>query len=137
MSVALSEFSSFPTEELKNGVLAEVTTFSVKPGRTDDLMQAIGRYHEAVQKVGWDGQFVWIMRVNGGPQTVTLVTPRASWADFKPGDKSPTMILDEAFGRQESIAVSDRFTSSITQITTQVWMYREDLSYIPEKGTSE
>ncbi len=137
MSVALSEFSSFPTEELKNGVLAEVTTFSVKPGRTDDLMQAIGRYHEAVQKVGWDGQFVWIMSVNGGPQTVTLVTPRASWADFKPGDKSPTMILDEAFGRQESIAVSDRFTSSITQITTQVWMYREDLSYIPEKGTSE
>ena len=51
MSVALSEFSSFPTEELKNGVLAEVTTFSVKPGRTDDLMQAIGRYHECA----WHG----------------------------------------------------------------------------------
>lgn len=77
------------------------------------------------------------MSVNGGPQTVSLVLPRASWADFKPGDQSPNMMLEEAFGRQESIAVSERFASSITHSTNPVWMYREDMSYIPDKSTSE
>jgi len=137
MSVILPDLSNLPEGEVKAGALVEVVAWDVKPGRMDDLMQAIGRYHEAFAKVAPEEKYLWTMSVNGGPGTVSVVLPRASWADFEPGEKSPDMILEEAFGRAESIAVSERFSSSIENTTTTVWMYRADMSYIPAKSSSE
>ena len=137
MSVVLPELSNFPDEEMGEGALAEVITWNVKAGKMDDLMQAIGRYHEAFAKVAPNVKYIWTMPVNGGPDTMSVVLPRASWADLKPGEKSPNMIVEEAFGRAESMAVSERFTSSIEGTTTTVWMYRPDLSYKPGASTSE
>ena len=137
MSVVLPELSNFPDGEVKDGALAEVITWDVRAGRMDDMMQAIGRYHEAFDKVVPNIKYIWTMSVNGGPDTISVVLPRASWADFQPGGKSPDMILEEAFGRAESIAVSERFSSSIENTTTTVWMYRADMSYIPAKNSSE
>lgn len=137
MSVVLPELSNFPDGEMQEGALAEVITWDVKAGRMDEMMQAIGRYHEAFAKVAPNIKYIWTMPVNGGPDTMSVVLPHASWADFEPGEKSPDMIVEEAFGRAESIAVSERFTSSIEGTTTTVWMYRADMSYIPGSSSSE
>lgn len=137
MSVMLPKLSNFPDGEAQQGALAEVITWNVKTGRMGDLMQAIGRYHEAFAKVAPDIKYIWTMSVNGGEDTISVVLPRNSWADFEPGEKTPDMIVQEAFGRAESLAVSERFTNSIEGSTTTVWMYRADMSYIPGASSSQ
>jgi hypothetical protein len=137
MSVTLMDVSNFPEPGQNDGAMVEVVTWNVKAGRMDDLMQAIGRYHEAFAKVAPDVHYIWIMSVNGGPDEVSVVLPRSSWADFEPGEKGPDMILQEAFGRAESIAVSERFSGSVENSTTTVWMYRADMSYVPGVSTTQ
>jgi hypothetical protein len=69
--------------------------------------------------------------VNGGQTpTFVLITDRASWADMEP-QKSNEAILKDAYG-DSGPQVLDQLRRSCSKITSELSVYRPDLSYIPK-----
>jgi hypothetical protein len=76
----------------------------------------------------------WAQLANGGdsPQFV-LQTDRASYADMEPLSKSVDEAMAEAYGKEEGAALMAGLRKSIKRLTTEMRVWRPDLSYMPGK----
>jgi hypothetical protein len=111
-----------------------IAFYRVKPGKTDDFMRAIGKINEAIGKTQWPVHYSWFALANGGdgPEFV-LSMPRDKWADFNPPEKTFDKMLEEAFGRSEAESIMDTYDHAISSVSSQIVVYRADLSYLPAK----
>jgi hypothetical protein len=131
MSVTLTKLSKFPDEPLADGALAWIYVYTLKPGKRAQFTNAISRVHEAAQKTNWPSSYIWVAGLTGGEPAMVLVLPRKNWDGFKPMAKDPEAIVEEAFGRDASILIFDQIGASIESMSSELWRYREDLSYRP------
>lgn len=104
--------------------------FHVKPGTDADFNYCMRKFHEAIGKTNWPGNYTWLQRVAGTdvPQYV-LVLPRKNWAAFKPGEKRFDQMLEEAFGAQEARELLEKFGATVRYETAEILRHRPDLSY--------
>ena len=108
------------------------TYYTVIPEHTNDFIAAVKKINAAIQK---NNETVRPSRVyslaNGGEVPgFVLITDRASWADMEP-QKTTEAILKDAYG-DSGPQVLDQLRRSCSKITTELSVYRPDLSYIPK-----
>lgn len=129
--VRLKDVSREPEDD-KPALLSSLVWFDVRIGETDEFMELLRRFHEAIGKTKWPVQYGWYQLVSGGEiPSYVLVLPRKSWADFKPASKPFDEMLQEAFGKQEAKMLLDRLVKTLRAERSEILRFREDLSYIP------
>jgi hypothetical protein len=127
---------SKPTDSTTPSKFAEIITYRVRSGKDGDFHSAVTRATEAIEKTKWPVHYFWYALANGGPGgTYALVIPHDNWADFgeNPNMKPFPEMLKEAFGQSEADSILKRFDSSVESTTTEIFQFRPDLSYLPNK----
>ncbi|MGH9758193.1 MAG: hypothetical protein ACRD4M_10680 [Candidatus Acidiferrales bacterium] len=115
---------------------SEIVTFHVKYARRAQFRGAMTLIHSAAEKANWPVKFDWYVLYSGGPMpTYMLVEDHANWADFedKPGVKSLRDVLKDSFGQAEADAVMRNLDDSVETESSEIIVYRPDLSYLPAK----
>ncbi len=105
--------------------------YSVIPEHVNDFTDAIKKINAAIQKTNYPVKpSRWYQLANGGQvPTYVLVTDRASWADMEPQEKKLEDALKEAYGDSGAL---DQLRRSCNRITTEMSVFRADLSYMPK-----
>lgn len=128
MSATLTGVSKFPEDgKLTPGYLAHVVEYEIKPGFESQFREALKRFHEASQKVGWDQSYIWASTFAGDEPAMFLVMPHKNWASFR-RSKTPEKVVEEAFGRDASMLLFKSVEEAILSVDSSVWVYRPDLS---------
>lgn len=124
---------SMATPPATPAMMRTSTYYSVLPGHGNDFTDAIKKINAAIQKVNYPAKpSRWYQLANGGetPSYVQLID-RASWADMQPPEKALADALKEAYG-DSGPQLLDQLSRSCSKITTELSVYRADLSYIPK-----
>jgi len=114
--------------------MSTIISFSIIPGHGNDFADALKKINAGLQKSKYPDQpSRWYQLANGGdaPQYV-LVIDRASWADLESPEKTMTAALKEAYG-DAGPQLLEQLDRACSKITTELWVYRPDLSYIPQQ----
>ena len=108
-------------------------TYTLIPEHLNDFIDAVKKINTAVLKTSYPVKpSRWYNLANGGDApTFVLVTDRASWGDMEAPDKKLEEALKEAYG-DTGPQVLDQLRRSCRRITTEMSVYRADLSYIPK-----
>lgn len=109
-----------------------VTTYFLKPDGWPGVTDAIKAANAAIQKSHWPGKpSGWYALLNGGdgPQ-LTIVTGHQNWADLQPPEPSFVKMLGDVYGEEGAQALGKKFYSSLRTWRTEIWRYRQDLSYM-------
>jgi hypothetical protein len=106
-------------------------SYSVYPEHVNDFIESIKKINAALQKTNYPVKpSRWYSLANGGDTpTFVLVTDRATWGDMEPPEKKLEDALKEAYGDSSAL---DTLRKSCRKITSELSVYREDLSYIPK-----
>ena len=114
-------------------VMRTTTYYSVIPAHANDFTNAIKKINAAIQKSSYPSKpSRWYALANGGETpTFVQIVDRATWADMEPPEKTLEAALKEAEG-DAGPQLLDQLRSSCTKITTELAVYRPDLSYIPK-----
>ena len=106
-------------------------SYSVIPEHVNDFLDAVKKINAAIQKTNYPVKpSRWYQLANGGDvPTYVLVTDRASWSDMEPQDKKLEDALKEAYGDSGAL---DQLRRSCHRITTEMSVFRADLSYMPK-----
>jgi hypothetical protein len=104
-------------------------SYSVYPEHVNDFIESIKKINAALQKTNYPVKpSRWYSLANGGDTpTFVLVTDRATWGDMEPPEKKLEDALKEAYGDSSAL---DTLRKSCRKITSELSVYREDLSYI-------
>jgi hypothetical protein len=109
------------------------TYYTVIPAHANDFIAAVKKINEAVQKANYSpNPSRWYVLANGGetPSYVQVVD-RATWAAMEPPEKTLEAVLKDAYGDSGPQAL-DQLRHSCSKITTDLLVYRPDLSYVPK-----
>ena len=106
-------------------------SYSVYPEHVNDFIESIKKINAGLQKTNYPMKpSRWYSLANGGDTpTFVLVTDRATWGDMEPPEKKLEDALKEAYGDSSAL---DTLRKSCRKITSELSVYREDLSYIPK-----
>ncbi len=127
---------SKPLDSSTPSKFAEINTYVLRPGKSEEFRAAIGKITEAIEKTKWPVHYEWYSLASGGRAgTFVLVIPHANWADFedKPDMKPFPEMLKEAFGQAEAESLTKQVSSSTETETSEIVQFRPDLSYLPKK----
>ncbi len=126
-----TEISRWP-QDLPMPKMVEVTVYHLKPGAWRKFYMAIKKVHEAIGEKKLPMNYGWEWTVSGGHGTeITLVVPRATWADFKDPGSSLWKAVEEVYSETEADMLRDLFSKSTESMESFVVTYRDDLSYVP------
>lgn len=126
------ELSNGPADPSAFPIL-QVFEFEMKPGGERAVQHGMEKFKEAVDMAGGGGApFTWSTVVSAdGPAGFFVAAWAPNFAAFGAGGPTPEEILIGAFGEVEGRQIADDFAAAATQTSSQIWMYRPDLSYIP------
>jgi hypothetical protein len=105
--------------------------YNVIPEHVNDFLDAVKKINAAIQKTNYPVKpSRWYQLANGGEvPTYVLITDRASWGDMEPTEKKLEDALKEAYGDSGAL---DQLRRSCRSITTEMSVFRADLSYMPK-----
>lgn len=114
-------------------MMRTTTYYSVIPGHGNDFADAVKKINAAIQKSKYPVKpSRWYALANGGDgPTFVQIVDRATWADMEPPDKPLVDALKDAEG-DSGPQLLDQLYHSCTKVTTELSVYRPDLSYIPK-----
>jgi hypothetical protein len=110
-----------------------ITHFYLKPEGVPDFVEGVRKVAEAAKKTNYPLHPLWYQLFNGGEgPAFVLVSPRNSWAEFQPPDKTLDAMVEEALGKVPGAAALSSLRKSIRHTYTETARFRPDLSYQPE-----
>lgn len=106
-------------------------TYTLIPEHLNDFIDAVKKINAGIQKTNYPAKpSRWYSLANGGDApTFVLVTDRATWSDMEPPEKKMDEMLKDAYG-DSGPQVLDQLRRSCKKITTEMSVYRADLSYV-------
>lgn len=118
--------------------MISVTRYTIDPASVSTFTDAIKRINAGMDKVKYPAKpSRWFQLANGGEAPAfVLHSDRASMADMEPLDKSLDEAMAEAHGKAQGAALMESLRKSIKSLTTELRVYRADLSYNPAKSTN-
>lgn len=115
--------------------MVEVTEFQLHYGTNRAFYNAVKKVHDVIVEKDMDMHYAWGWTVNGGSgPSLMLVTPHDSWADFEQKEPDFWGVVEESLGRTEVQAIQDTFDEALSGSEDAVYVFREDLSYMPMKS---
>ena len=114
-------------------MMRTTTWYSVIPAHANEFTDAVKKINAALQKVNYPLKpSRWYALANGGETpTFVQIVDRATWADMEPADKTLEAALKEAEG-DSGPQLLDQLRRSCSKVTTELSVYRPDLSYVPK-----
>lgn len=113
-----------------------VTGYRIKVGKFDDFKETTTKMTEAAVKSKWAPTW-WTSHLVFGDQNaadVIMISPESSWADIgKPADPKIKAMLEDAYGKDKTKALYEQFMGSAEHMSTNVYSYNKDLSFVPAK----
>ena len=114
-------------------MMRTTTVYTVIPARGNEFTDAVKKINAALQKANYPLKpSRWYSLANGGETpTFVQISDRASWAEMEPPEKALEAALKDAEG-DSGPQLLDQLRRSCSKITTELSVYRPDLSYIPK-----
>jgi hypothetical protein len=128
----LADISRPGPDPTKPAKMSAIVHFLLKPSKEAAFREAITRIHEAIGKTSWPATYTWYVLVNGGegPHYV-LAMPHDSWASMEELDPPFPAMMAKAFGSYEASRLMSVLDDSVKAQTSEMLVYRPDLSYVP------
>lgn len=119
----------------KPAKMVSVTRFLIDPGSVGAFTDAVKKVNAGMDKVKYPVKpSRWFQLANGGDGTQFILhADRASMAEMEPLDKSLDEAMAEAYGKEEGAALMSTLRKAIKNTSTELRVYRADLSYMPGK----
>ncbi len=118
--------------------LVEVLSFQLQYGKSVPFFNAVRKFHEALSRAEWPLRYEWLELLNGGEIPLfLLVLPRANWAAFESREEVFEEHLERAYGKSETAALLDRFSSAVKSQRRSAARLRPDLSYVPPPAAGQ
>ena len=123
--------------------LIQIIDYGIKPGKRAVFERNVEQFGEALDKTGLAAAYLWFVKPHGGAaaRTFTRMVPRANWASMAPApapgaQSAPGMrgsydAMRATFGEAGLQAWIASFGESVEWLTSTLWRYRPDLSYVP------
>jgi hypothetical protein len=116
----------------------ELLSYKLYFGKSAQFYGALRKFHEALSKAEWRLRYEWMELLNGGEiPSFLLILPRADWAAFETREEIFEKHLEKAYGRSETVALLDRFSSAVKSQHRSAARLRLDLSYVPTPPKSQ
>lgn len=133
-SVVYTRYYSDISQPTEGGnPMAAVRFFQIRFGKSEEFLELVGKFHEAIVKTKMPWNYEWYRNVSGSRfGTFVLVLPMQNFADMNPTGKPFDEMLAEAYGEDEAEALLDRFNGIVEKGWEIMTSGRPDLSYIPE-----
>ncbi len=123
---------SRPGEGMLPAKFAEVLTFNVRIGKTQEFLADMKKITGAINKTNWPAHFRCYTLSHGGRGDMfVLLIEHANYADFEEPAKSFPAMLAEGLGNDEAMALMKRMDTNTESTESQIVKFRQDLSYIP------
>lgn len=119
-----------PPEDASQYPLVQVYEFEIASGGQPTVMNTIGRANEALSRTGIPFQWSEVVSQDG-PPSVFLAIWFQSFAELGMPGPGPDQIMADAFGPGQGARLLSDFSEATTARSSQVWMLRPDLSYVP------
>jgi hypothetical protein len=116
--------------------MAEVLDYRIKPGTGEKFAATLKKINDAILKTNWLPQqgYGWYRLINGGEGSRwELVLPHHSWEEMAEPPVSFSDMLSQAYGSKQAKSILDSFDSLVVRESSEIIVYRPDLSYIPGK----
>jgi hypothetical protein len=124
---------SMPPSGPRPTKFSQITHFYLKPEGVPHFVEGVRKVAEAAKKTNYPLHPLWYQLFNGGEgPAFVLVSPRNSWAEFQPPDKTLDAMVEEALGKVPGAAALSSLRKSIRHTYTETARFRPDLSYQPE-----
>jgi hypothetical protein len=128
---ALVHVSNLP-EDNSPPPLVTVYEMRLKGGTEMAFIDGITKVHKALTDSDWPGHWVWLAETSGGSApTFSLVLLHSSWADLAQPEKPFWVVMEEVYGRTGATQLKAMFDEAVAEQTSEMYAYREDLSYVP------
>ena len=106
-----------------------VTQWHIHPGHGSAFNEGLKKIDAALKEGDWPSYYAFINTVSGGSgNSVTLVSPRKSYADMAPKEPGFMDIMNKAMGEEETDAFMAEWSKTWKGGQNQLIMYRADLS---------
>jgi hypothetical protein len=112
---------------------SQITHFYLKPEGVTDFTEAVKKVAEAAKKTNYPIHPLWYQLFNGGEgPAFVLVSPRNTWAEFQPPDKTLDAMVEEALGKVPGAAALSSLRKAVHYTYSETAHFRPDLSYRQE-----
>lgn len=119
-----------PPEDGGQFPIVQVYEFEINSGGQTAAFSAIQRANEALSKTGM--HFEWSTIISqDGPPSAFLAIWFQSFAELGTPGPGADQIMADAFGAGEGARILAQFSQATTPTSSQIWMFRPDLSYMP------
>ena len=110
----------------------ELLTYQLHFGKSVQFFSALQKFQEALGKAEWPVRYEWLELLNGGEIPLfLLMLPRANWAAFETREEVFEAHLERVYGKSETVALLERFSSTVKSQRRSAARLRPDLSYVP------
>jgi len=112
--------------------MSQVIHIHLNPGATDDFMNCIKQFHDAIGKTKWPVNYNWYGVVNGGESPMFILSiPAKDWASMEGPEMPFAAMLEKALGKAAADALRKAYAKTIHCQKSELVRFRPDLSYIP------
>ena len=128
----LPDVSRLPGEADWAPALVQVYDFELLMGHERAVMEMITKFKDAADAAQWPGQFGWNRSLSGdGPPTISVFVPQANWAGFGAEMDDVWEVMTAHHGEEEAMRLMRGFEQGVRPLSSRIWMFRADLSYMP------
>jgi hypothetical protein len=132
--LAYEEEMSRPSDTPGPAKFCQLTRYYVKPKAATTFADAIKEIKVALDACAYPVRNRWYALVSGGEVPCWVnATDRSNWAEFAGPEKTMLKTLEERLGGRKATELIDTIRGSCDRITTEIIVFRPDISYIPVK----
>jgi hypothetical protein len=114
--------------------MLDVTVFNLDYAHIDDFFYGMQKIHQMIVEHDIPYAYAWSKVVVGADGVqLSLSMPRMSWSEFKEPSPSLWEVAAQVMGKREADDLRATIGAAIASEKNFVVVYREDLSYVPEK----
>lgn len=131
LMASLDEMSRMPENPAEYPVV-QVFSWEIT-GDENHVTRAIESYKEAVDEAGADVHFEWSRSVSSdGPTEYVIALFAESFEALGDPGPNPMDLMAESMGVAETASVFQDFGDAVAFTGSRIWVFRPDLSYVPE-----
>lgn len=112
-----------------NWSLAEMFTYKLKPGKSEEWLEAVQAIRDAYEQENRSQYFETFNRpVGAGVSHARIAVLHENYADFRDEDWSPLEVVQAVYGEEKAEELSDQYYDSYSALYNMVLRPRPDLS---------
>lgn len=132
--LADEEEMSRPPDAPGPAKFCQLTHYYLKPKAAPAFYDAVKEIKAALDTAAYPVRNREYALVSGGEVPCWVnATDRSSWSDFAGPEKGLRKVLEEKLGGRKATELIEKVAGACERATTEIVVYRPDLSYIPVK----